>query len=76
LFVIKNLKEKQLLSSSLLRYFVQVSLAYKEYDLFYSILDIYKPTLLEKLKWQILYVTLPMQLVAYRIKKEYIKEIR
>ena len=75
LLVIGNLKEKQLLSYSLKRYFVQTSLGFKEFNLFNQILDILELPTFEKLKWQIFYGILPLRLLAFgkwkKIKKLY-----
>ncbi|TDE28070.1 glycosyltransferase family 2 protein [Flavobacterium ranwuense] len=77
LLVVGNLKEKQLLSYSLKRYFVQMSLGFKEFNLFNQILDILELPTFEKLKWQIFYGTLPLRLLAFgkwkKIKKLYKK---
>jgi len=62
LLVIQNLKEKQLLTYSLLRYFVQLSLNFKEYNLFNQILKIVELPTFEKRKWQLFYKTLPLRL--------------
>jgi len=69
LLVVGNLKEKQLLSHSLIRYFITMSLDFKEYNLFYKILKIIELTAFEELRWQFFYVTLPMRLSMYKIKK-------
>jgi glycosyltransferase involved in cell wall biosynthesis len=73
LLVVQNLKEKQLLSHSLLRYFVQQSLSFKEYDLFNQILKSLKLPALENIKWQLFYYVLPLRLWLFgkwkRIKK-------
>jgi glycosyltransferase involved in cell wall biosynthesis len=75
LLVVNNLKEKQLLSYSLKRYFIQVSLGFKEFNLFNPILDILELSTFEKLKWQMFYATLPLRLFAFgnwkKIKKWY-----
>ncbi len=63
--VVKNLKEKKLISNSLLRHFIQISLGYKEYKLFQKILETGKLTKLKKLKWQLFYITLPIRLFFY-----------
>jgi len=62
LLVVQNLKEKQLLSHSLLRYFVQMSLNFKEYNLFNQILKTLELPIFEKIKWQFFYNTLPLHL--------------
>jgi len=67
--VIKNLKEKQLLTNSLIRYFVTASLDYKEYKLFSQIKKILNLSLLEKIKWQIYYSSYFLRLPIYKMKK-------
>jgi glycosyltransferase involved in cell wall biosynthesis len=69
LLVIKNLKEKKLLSYSLLRYFIQVSLDFKEFNLFNMIIDILSMSKFEKFKWQLFYYILPGRLWFYGIWK-------
>ena len=75
LLVIQNLKTKKLLSSSLLRYFAQLSLNFKEYNLFNQILRYLQLSLFEKLKWQFFYNTLPLRLWFFgkwnKIRKGY-----
>lgn len=74
LLVIKNLKQKQLLTYSILRYFVQMSLQFREYHLFHKILEILQLAFFNKLKWQFFYYMLPLRLFLYRkwvkIKKQ------
>lgn len=70
LLVVQNLKEKKLLSYSLLRYFVQVSLSFKEYNLFNKILGILNLNKFDKLKWQVFYYILPFRLWIYGIFKK------
>jgi glycosyltransferase involved in cell wall biosynthesis len=70
LLVIMNLKDKQLLSYSLKRYFIQISMGFKEFNLFNQILNSLKLPTFEKLKWQIFYGTLPLRLLAYGIWKK------
>jgi len=69
LLVVQNLKEKQLLTYSLKRYFIGFSLGFEEYNLFEKILYTLKLTTFEKLKWQIFYAILPIRLVIHRKKK-------
>ncbi|MFV8271459.1 glycosyltransferase family 2 protein [Flavobacterium sp. GT2N3] len=75
LLVIKNLKQQQLISDSLLRYFVQMSLDFKEYNLFKKILYILNLPTFEKLRWQLFYTILPSRLVFHRIKKAIKKRV-
>lgn len=69
LLVIQNLKEKELLSASLIRYFVTFSKDFSEYNLFKSILNVLELSTFEKIKWQLFYSTYPMRLPIYKIKK-------
>lgn len=70
LLVIANMKEKQLLTSKLLRHFIQIALDYKEYQLFQSILQVSKLSDIGKLKWQLYYLFLPLRLYLYSLKKK------
>jgi glycosyltransferase involved in cell wall biosynthesis len=70
LLVIANLKDKHLLTNTILRYFIQKALDYKEYKLFSSILQIAKLSFLEKSKWQLFYIFLPVRLYLYGFKKK------
>ncbi|WP_310378300.1 glycosyltransferase family 2 protein [Flavobacterium sp.] len=69
LLVVQNLKEKKLLSYSLKRYFITISIDFKEYNLFKAILIILELPTFEKLKWCFFYTTLPIRFRFYRIKK-------
>jgi GalNAc5-diNAcBac-PP-undecaprenol beta-1,3-glucosyltransferase len=69
LLVVQNLKEKQLLSASLKRYFVTLSKDFTEYKLFKSILNVMDLPTFEKLKWQLFYLSYPIRLPFYKIKK-------
>jgi len=65
--VIKNLKERKQLSYAILRYFVQVALGYKEYNLFERIIKTLDLPKMEELKWRLFYAHLPLRLYFYRI---------
>jgi len=69
LLVVSNLKKTKILSDSLLRYFIVMSIDFKEYGLFKAILNILELPTFEKLKWQLFYVLLPLRLSAYKMKK-------
>lgn len=75
LLVIENLKEKELLSYSLLRYFVQISLNFKELNLFKKILYSINLSKFKKLKWKLFYYILPFRLWFYGIWKRIKKRI-
>lgn len=75
LLVVQNLKEKQLLTYSLKRYFIAFSIDFEEYKLFKNILNILELTIFEKLKWQIFYAILPLRLALYRMRKAIKKKI-
>lgn len=67
--VVRNLKEKQLLTYSLKRYFIATALDFEEYNLFETILDVLDLPTFERLKWRIFYAVLPLRLRLYRIRK-------
>jgi glycosyltransferase involved in cell wall biosynthesis len=69
LLVVQNLKEKQLLTYSLKRYFIAFSIDFAEFNLFENILDVLDLPTFEKLKWQIFYAVLPLMLYIHRKKK-------
>jgi glycosyltransferase involved in cell wall biosynthesis len=69
LLVLQNLKQKQLLSHGIIRYFVATAIDFKEYNLFKKILDLLELSTFEKLKWQIFNESLPLRLEIYKIKK-------
>jgi glycosyltransferase involved in cell wall biosynthesis len=69
LLVIKNLKEKQLVTNSLIGYFVTISLDYKEYNLFNQIIEILNLPLPQKIKWQVYYSSYFLRLPIYKMKK-------
>lgn len=65
--VIANLKEKKILSNEILRYFIQVSLQYKEFNLFERIIKTLDLSKIEELKWSLFYAHLPLRLFFYGI---------
>jgi glycosyltransferase involved in cell wall biosynthesis len=65
--VIANLKIKNMLSYEIIRYFVQVSLQYKEYNLFERIVKTLDLPKMEELKWRLFYFHLPLRLYFYGI---------
>ncbi|MBQ0908406.1 glycosyltransferase family 2 protein [Flavobacterium sp. F-328] len=73
LLVIKNLKDKQLLSSSLLRYFVTLATDFREYNLFTQIITLLELSIFERIKWQFFYSTFPLRLSVYKLKKTFRK---
>ncbi len=73
LLVVRNLKEKQLLSTSLIRYFVTISKDFAKYNLYENIIIILDLPTFEKLKWQLFYFTLPLRISVYKLKKAFKK---
>lgn len=71
---ITNLKNERLLSNSIIRYFIQVSLDYKPYDLFSRIMSALKLSTLNTLKWKLYYIHLPIRLFFYKIYKKSLKK--
>ena len=70
LLVVRNLKEKELLTKSLIRHFIQMSLDFKEFCLFNEILDLLDLSGPNELKWKLFYKTLPIRLKLYWIWKK------
>jgi glycosyltransferase involved in cell wall biosynthesis len=75
LLVVQNLKEKQLLTYSLKRYFMAFSIDFEEYNLFENILNVLDLPTFEKLKWQIFYAVLPLRLRLYRLRNTIKKKV-
>ncbi len=75
LLVLQNLKEKQLLTYSLKRYFIAFSIDFEEYHLFENILNVLELSIFEKLKWQLFYAVLPLRLILYRMRKTIKKKV-
>jgi glycosyltransferase involved in cell wall biosynthesis len=69
LLVLRNLKEKELLTYSLKRYFIATALDFEEYNLFEKILIVLNLSTFEKRKWRVFYAILPYRLVLYRMRK-------
>lgn len=71
--IIKNLKDKKLLNYSLLRYFVQLSLKYDDFKLFYRIMSIVKLKKMEYFYWYLIYLTLPIRLKFHKTFNNFLK---
>ena len=65
--VIANLKNKKMLSSEIIRYFIQVSLKYKEFNLFERIINTLDLPKMQELRWRLFYAQLPLRLYFYGI---------
>jgi glycosyltransferase involved in cell wall biosynthesis len=70
LLVVQNLKEKQLLTYSLKRFFITTAIEFEEYNLFQNILNLLELPTFEKIQWQIFYEVLPLRLKFHRMKKQ------
>lgn len=75
LLVFDDLVKHELLTKKLLHYFIQLSLSFKEYQLFQQLLIRTPLSKLKKIKWHLFYFSLPLRLFAYGkwkiIKKTY-----
>ncbi|RZJ46812.1 MAG: glycosyltransferase family 2 protein, partial [Flavobacterium sp.] len=60
--IIENLTKKQLVTDSLTRYFITLSLDYKEYNLFHEILKILNLPFSKKIKCQVYYRSYPLRI--------------
>ncbi|QOG03812.1 glycosyltransferase family 2 protein [Flavobacterium sp. MDT1-60] len=69
--VVQNLKEKQLLTNSLIQYFITISIGFKEYNLFNRILNILDLSIFKSLKWIFFYQSYPLRLPIYKLKKRF-----
>ena len=74
LLVIKNLKEKQQLNYSIIRYFVANSYGYGEYDLFGQLMKQLEYTGFDYFKWRSFYFVLPLRFRITKLKKRIIKK--
>jgi len=70
LLVVGNLQAKKLLTSSLIRYFLQMALQFKTYYLFESLMELIKMNPSQQIKWHLFYITLPVRLYFYKLKKQ------
>ena len=73
LLVVANLKEKNMMTYDILRYFVHFSLNYKENLLFERILDEVNLKGLARIKWIVFFNLLPLKLFVYRFIKNNLK---
>jgi glycosyltransferase involved in cell wall biosynthesis len=69
ILVLENLKEKKLLSYSIIRYFVAMSPEYVEYNLFDKIMKAVASTGFDYYKWRLFYFILPLRFKITRLKK-------
>ena len=69
LLAVNNLKDKQLLSASILRYLLGMAMGFKEYNLFQKIIKSLNLSKSNKLKWTIFYTTFPLRFFIFRMKK-------
>ncbi|MBE0391141.1 glycosyltransferase family 2 protein [Flavobacterium sp. PL002] len=63
--VIDDLHKKKLASYEIIRYFIQIALDYKEYNLFNRIINKLELSLFEKWRWKLIYFQLPLRLYFY-----------
>jgi len=75
LLIVANLVSKNLLTYSIKRYFICLSIGFKEYNLFNQIIDAMQLSYIEKNRWKIFYFLLPFRLLIYRFRKKIIKNI-
>jgi glycosyltransferase involved in cell wall biosynthesis len=73
LLIVDNLNQKNMLTPTLLRFFVQMALGYKKYNLFSEILSKLDLSIGQQLYWRVLYAVLPLRLSFIRFKKKLIK---
>jgi len=74
LLILNRLNENAILTNSILRYFIQISLSFKEFTLFQAILNELNLKGYEKRRWQLFYFILPMKLQLYKLKKRWLRK--
>ncbi|MHC0442736.1 glycosyltransferase family 2 protein [Flavobacterium sp. 3-210] len=67
--VVQNLKEKQLLTNSFIRYLISDSISFKEFNLFNRILTVLDFNCLGKVRWTLFYKSYFLRMPLYKIKK-------
>lgn len=72
--VVENLKDKNLVSNSIIRYFLLIALNFKEFSLAEKIITTLKLTTFQRLKWIVLYNFWRIKKPIYRIKKKILKK--
>ncbi|MDI1318514.1 glycosyltransferase family 2 protein [Flavobacterium sp.] len=72
--VIENLKDKNLLSNSIIRYFLLVALNFKEFSLSKKIITSLELSTFQRIKWVVLYNFWGIKKPVYRIKKKLLKK--
>lgn len=73
LLIIENLNKKELLSNSLILFFITLSLEFKEYNLFSQIIKKMNLSMGKKIKYKIFYKSYPLRIALYKIKKSFNK---
>lgn len=73
LLIVENLQARNLLGNALMRYFVQLSLTYKEFNLFSKILKTSKLNFISQTRWIIVYTLLPFKIYIHKFYKKLIK---
>lgn len=70
LLIVENLNKKNMLTPKLMRFFVQMALGYKKYNLFSEILSKLDLSIGQQMYWRILYTFLPFRLSLIRLRKK------
>lgn len=68
--ILQNLKEKQLLTNSIIKYFVTQSLGFKEFYLFNQIMRVLDLNIFQRLSWEFFNFSYPLRMSVYKIKKD------
>jgi glycosyltransferase involved in cell wall biosynthesis len=73
LLVLQNLKDKEMLTYSIKRYFIAIANNFKEYKLYENILNVLELSKFERLIWNIFFAILPTRLFFHSLRKKYLK---
>lgn len=76
LCVVENLKNKNLVSNAIIRYFLLVALNFKEFDLSKKIISTLEVTTFQRIKWVVLYNFWRIKKPLFRIKTRILKKIK
>lgn len=70
ILVIENLKEKKLINNEIIHYFIQISLNFKDYNLFEKIMEVLNLSPYKAFKWRFFHLVLPLRLFIYKAYKK------
>jgi len=67
--ILENLKEKKILTNSIVKHFVTQSLGFKEFYLFNQIMRVLDLNIFQRLNWELYIFSYPLRMSIYKMKK-------